>query len=105
MNRKWKRPATTVLGVIGALALSVPPAEARDGRNAAIGFGIAAGALAFSAAAASRPYYDSYYDGPYAYAVPYRGPPVYDSYTSDNVPNVHNGARFWYGGAPRYGAD
>ncbi len=56
---KWK--LATALGVAGAIALSVPSAEARGGRNAAIGFGIAAGALALgAAAAASQPRY--YYE-------------------------------------------
>ncbi len=60
---KWK--LATALGVAGAIALSVPSAEARGGRNAAIGFGIAAGALALgAAAAASQPRYH-YYDNGY----------------------------------------
>lgn len=64
----WK--VATLLGVAGAIALSVPSAEARGGRNAAIGFGIAAGALALgaAAAAASQPRYyapDGYYGGGY----------------------------------------
>ena len=64
----WK--LATALGVAGAIALSVPSAEARSGRNAAIGFGIAAGALALGAmaAAASQPRYyhpNGYYDSGY----------------------------------------
>lgn len=64
----WK--LATALGVAGAIALSVPSAEARSGRNAAIGFGIAAGALALGAmaAAASQPrhyYPNGYYDSGY----------------------------------------
>jgi hypothetical protein len=72
----WK--LATALGLAGAIALSVPSAEARNGRNAALGFGIAAGALALgaAAAAASQPRY--YYDeGPYAYY-----PSGYDTYYS-----------------------
>lgn len=90
-NTKWK--LATALGLAGAIALSVPSAEARGGRNAALGFGIAAGALALgaAAAAASQPhyynggYYDGYYGGgPYAYsgAYAYERPYVYDSYNS-----------------------
>lgn len=94
----WK--LATALGVAGAIALSVPSAEARGGRNAAIGFGVAAGALALGAmaAAASQPryyypnsYYDDgyygggYYGGSYNYYQPqyrsydgyYDAPPVY----------------------------
>jgi hypothetical protein len=94
-STKWK--LATAMGLAGAIALSVPSAEARSGRNAAIGFGIAAGALALgAAAAASSPYYyDGYYgggpyayynDGPYAYsgAYAYERPYVYDSYNSYN---------------------
>ena len=87
-STKWK--LATAFGLAGAIALSVPSAEARDGRNAAIGFGIAAGALALGAAAASSPYYYGggpyayYNDGPYAYsgAYAYERPYVYDSYNS-----------------------
>jgi hypothetical protein len=84
-STNWK--LATALGLAGAIALSVPSAEARGGRNAALGFGIAAGALALgaAAAAASQPRY--YYDnGPYAYQ-PYGN--GYDSYN-------------YYGGAPVY---
>jgi hypothetical protein len=75
MSTRWK--LATALGLAGAIALAVPSAEARSGRNAAIGFGI--GALALGAAvAASQPryYYGGYHGGPYAYG------PVYDSYDS-----------------------
>jgi hypothetical protein len=94
---KWK--LATALGVAGAIALSVPSAEARGGRNAAIGFGIAAGALALgAAAAASQPrygYYDNGYyggGGPYAYqpSYVYEQPYVYDSYNYD-VPTMYYG--------------
>jgi hypothetical protein len=83
ISTKWK--LATALGLAGAIALSVPSAEARNGRNAAIGFGIAAGALALGAAAASASQPRYYYDnGPYAYE-----PYGYDSYN-------------YYGGAPVY---
>jgi len=81
MSTRWK--LATALGLAGAIALSVPSAEARGGRNAAIGFGVAAGALALGAAAAAsqpRYYYDGY-GGPYAYQPQ---PYVYDSYNSYN---------------------
>jgi len=54
------------LAAVAALATTAvvaPPAEARGGRNAAIGFGVAAGVL--GAAAAAR--YGYYGGGPYAY--------------------------------------
>jgi hypothetical protein len=94
MTTSWK--LATALGLVGAIALSVPSAEARSGRNAAIGFGVAAGALALGAAAAAsqpRYYYDSYYDGPYAYAPQ---PYVYDSYNYIEAPTP-----FFYGSSVR----
>jgi hypothetical protein len=93
-STKWK--LATALGVAGAIALSVPSAEARSGRNAAIGFGIAAGALALgaAAAAASQPRY--YYDnGPYAYY-----PSGYDSYGYYDAPTVYYGPAYY--GGPAY---
>ncbi len=96
---KWK--LATALGVAGAIALSVPSAEARRGRTAAIGFGIAAGALALgaAAAAASQPhygYYDGYYGGgPYAYQPSYvHQPYAYDSYGYYDAPTVYYGRRY-----------
>ena len=72
------------LATVAALATTVvvnSPAEARGGRNAAIGFGVAAGVLGAAAAAnaAHNGYYSGprygYYDGgPYAY---YDGPRYY----------------------------
>ena len=64
------------LAAVAALATTAvvnSPAEARGGRNAAIGFGAAAGVL--GAAAAANAYNNGYYgprygyygDGPYAY--------------------------------------
>ncbi|MDQ8726249.1 hypothetical protein [Bradyrhizobium sp. LHD-71] len=100
---KWK--LATALGVAGAIALSVPSAEARNGRNAAIGFGIAAGVLTLGAiaAAASQPrYYDDYgyggyYGGPYAY---YGGPYAYGgSYGGYYDPYAYN---TYYGGYGSY---
>jgi hypothetical protein len=94
---KWK--LATALGLAGAIALSVPSAEARGGRNAAIGFGIAAGALALgAAAAASQPRY--YYDnGPYAYQpYAYQQPYAYETY---DAPTVYYGPTYYYGGSYR----
>ena len=72
------------LAAIAALATSVvvtSPAEARGGRNAAIGFGVAAGVLGAAAAANAAsngyyygPRYGYYGGGPYAY---YDGPRYY----------------------------
>lgn len=76
----------TVLGVAGALVLSVPSAEARNGRNAAIGLGVVGGlALGAAAAAASQPYYygDRYYRDAYAYEPAYG---AYDSYNYYSAP-------------------
>ena len=102
---------TMALSVAGAIALSTP-SEARGGRNAAIGFGVAAGALALGAAAgaALQPHYhyhDGYYGGPYAYSyghAPAYGV-VYDSYNYNGY-SPYYGAPGWRGlPAPRYGAD
>ena len=72
------------LATVAALATAAvvnSPAEARGGRNAAIGFGVAAGVL--GAAAAANAYNNGYYygprygyydGGPYAY---YDGPRYY----------------------------
>lgn len=97
-STNWK--LATALGLAGAIALSVPSAEARSGRNAAIGFGIAAGALALGAAAAAasqpRYYYDS---GPYTYS-PYGysgySPYAYDSYGYYDAPTVYYGPTYGY---------
>jgi hypothetical protein len=106
------RKLAMTLGVAGAIALAVPSAEARNGRNAAIGFGIAAGALALGAAAASAAhpgyYYGGYYGGPYgAYAyspAPYAygpaayayspAPYAYDSYGYYGAPVVYYGRAY-----------
>jgi hypothetical protein len=62
------------LATVAAIAAISAPAEARGGRNAAaIGFGLAAGALAAGAAASSYNSYN-YYGGPsYGYAEPSYG--------------------------------
>jgi hypothetical protein len=63
----------TAVAALASAAVVTSPAEARGGRNAAIGFGIAAGVLgaAAAASAANNGYYygprRGYYDGPYAY--------------------------------------
>ena len=64
------------LATVATIAAISAPAEARGGRNAAaIGFGIAAGALAAGAAANSyNSYYNEpYYGGGYGYSEPYYG--------------------------------
>ena len=82
--------AAVAVGTISAA--SVAPVEARWGGGwrggPGIGFGLAAGALAFGAAAASPYYYGSGYygpgyygPGPYAYGGPvYYGPRYYRPY-------------------------
>lgn len=64
------------LATVATIAAVSAPAEARDGRNAAaIGFGIAAGALAAGAAASSYNAYNQPYYG--AYNQPYAGDGYY----------------------------
>lgn len=66
------------LATVATIAAISAPAEARDGRNAAaIGFGIAAGALAAGAAASSYNAYNQPYYGAYAYDTPYYGDGYY----------------------------
>ncbi|MBN9584957.1 MAG: hypothetical protein BGN84_06060 [Afipia sp. 62-7] len=68
------------LTTVAAIATLSAPAEARGGRNAAaIGFGLAAGALAAGAAANSYNYYGgpAYYSGPAYYGEPVYAEPVY----------------------------
>ena len=55
------------LATVATIATISAPAEARGGRNAAIGFGIAAGALIAGAAAANANSYN-YYGGPAYYS-------------------------------------
>jgi hypothetical protein len=95
-STKWK--LATALGVAGAIALSVPSAEARGGRNAAIGFGIAAGVLALgaAAAAASQPRYYYYDNGPYAYHPYAYDAYAYDSYGYYDAPTVYYGPTYGY---------
>jgi hypothetical protein len=66
--------ALTAVAALATTAVVNSPAEARGGRNAAIGFGLAAGALGAAAAAnaysngyAYGPRYGYYGGGPYAY--------------------------------------
>ena len=71
------RKTGLALAMIAALATTAvvnSPAEARGGRNAAIGFGVAAGVLGAAAAANAAnngyyygPRYGYYGGGPYAY--------------------------------------
>ncbi|MEH2555485.1 hypothetical protein V1286_003014 [Bradyrhizobium algeriense] len=76
--------ALATVTALATTAVVSSPAEARGGRNAAIGFGVAAGVL--GAAAAANAYNNGYYygprygyygGGPYAY---YDGPRYYRHY-------------------------
>jgi len=60
--RKTGLTLAAVAALATAAAVVTAPAEARGGRNAAIGFGVAAGVL--GAAAAANAYNNGYYDGP-----------------------------------------
>jgi hypothetical protein len=68
-----RKIALTLAAVAALATTAIAPAEARGGRNAAIGFGLAAGAIGAAAVASS--YYNGYYGprygyyggGPYAY--------------------------------------
>jgi hypothetical protein len=74
------RKTALALAAVAALATTaIGPAEARGGRNAAIGFGIAAGAL--GAAAATSAYHNGYYDNGYGYGPQYgyNDGPYYDT--------------------------
>jgi hypothetical protein len=63
----------STIAALATTAVVTSPAEARGGRNAAIGFGVAAGIL--GAAAATGAYHNGYYGyGPNAY---YDGGPRY----------------------------
>ena len=61
------------VAALATTAVATSPAEARGGRNAAIGFGVAAGVLGAAAASAANngyyygPRYGYYGGGPYAY--------------------------------------
>lgn len=82
------------LAAVAALATSAvvnSPAEARGGRNAAIGFGVAAGVL--GAAAAANAAHNGYYYGP-RYGYYDRGPYAY-----------YDGPRYYRRGPPRYYQD
>jgi len=86
------RTALALATVATVAVMSAPAAEARGGRGAAIGFGIAAGALIAGAAAANsynyyggpaygygEPAYGYGYGGPAYYAEPVYGPGYYRS--------------------------
>ncbi len=93
------------LATVATVAAISAPAEARYGRNAAaIGFGIAAGALAAGAAANSYNAYNSPYYGGYAYETPYYGgyvAPRSYYYGNSNDPSPM-GASTTYGGYGYY---
>ncbi|MDO8981039.1 MAG: hypothetical protein Q7V17_17590 [Afipia sp.] len=86
-----KKIAVALATVATVAVMSAPAAEARGGRNAALGFGIAAGALIAGAAAANsynyyggpayygEPAYGYGYGGPAYYAEPVYGPTYYRS--------------------------
>lgn len=98
IGTKWK--LATALGLAGAIALSVPSAEARGGRNAAIGFGIGALALGALAASAAQPRYyysEGYYGGPYAYQPSYG---AYEPYSTYDAPMVYEAPTVYYAPGP-----
>jgi len=59
---------TLAIGSALALAFVTGPAQARDGRNAAVAAGVIGG-LALGAAAASAPRAQTYYPGPQSFSV------------------------------------
>jgi hypothetical protein len=92
LSRHWKgdnmRNIALVLSTVAALATTAvitSPAQARGGRNAAIGVGIAAGVL--GTAAAANAYHNGYGPG-YGY---YGGPDRY-----------YGGPHYYHGGYSRY---
>ncbi len=93
------KKAILVLASVASLAMiATAPAEARGWRyggggwGPAVGFGLAAGALAAGAYAASRGPY-AYYDGPaYSYGPAYDGPAYY------SVPSRSYPGYGYYGG-------
>jgi hypothetical protein len=75
-EQNMRRIGLTLAAVaaLATTAVATSPAEARGGRNAAIGFGVAAGVLGAAAAASAAnngyyygPRYGYYGGGPYAY--------------------------------------
>ena len=94
------------LATVAAIAAISAPAEARGGRNAAaIGFGIAAGALAAGAAASSynaynQPYYGAY-EQPYYGDGYYYGRRSYYGHSNNNNPSPM-GSSTTYGGYGYY---
>lgn len=94
------------LATVATIAAVSAPAEARGGRNAAaIGFGIAAGALAAGAAASSYNAYNQPYYGAYGYETPYYGGGYYHAprnyYGNSNDPSPM-GSSTTYGGYGYY---
>lgn len=79
------------LATVAAIAAISAPAEARGGRNAAIGLGIAAGAVAAGVAASS--YNNGYYNNGYGY----------NSYNSYDAPAYGYGDGNYYGRRSYYG--
>src|SRR5947209_12032185 len=65
-SKPMRKTALAIAAVAALATTAIGPAEARGGRNAAIGFGLAAGAL--GAAAASSAYHNGYYDRGYGMA-------------------------------------
>lgn len=94
------RKLALAAAAIGAIsAATVAPAEARWHRGwggPSIGFGLAAGALAFGAVAAASPYY--YGPGYVYYGRRYYRPAPYGYYGGP----VYYGPRYYRWGAPAY---
>jgi hypothetical protein len=79
-SKTMRKTALAIAAVAALATTAIGPAEARGGRNAAIGFGLAAGAL--GAAAASSAYHNGYYDRGYGYGPEYgyyNDGPYYDT--------------------------
>jgi hypothetical protein len=97
MIRSKLTAAALALALAGtAIIGSMSPSEARNGRNAALGVGLAAGAIvgAGIAASANNGYYDrGYYGGAYAY----EPAPVYQEpvYAQEPVYVQPRGGRCW----------
>jgi hypothetical protein len=97
MMRSKLTAGALALALAGAAVIgSMSPSEARNGRNAALGIGLAAGAIVGAGIAANANngyYYDrGYYDG-YAY----EPAPVYSEpvYARERVYVQPNGGRCW----------
>jgi len=79
--------ALATVGALATAAVATSPAEARGGRNAAIGFGLAAGALG-AAAIANGAYGGGYYGPSHGY---YGGGPAY----YDDGPRYYRQQRYY----------